>query len=103
MENNPLSDEYLEFIRNIINGSDEAIGCFDLNYRYILFNLKHFRETQKSYHKNLENGMSLHELLADAPADYATIKGLWERTLKGEDFNFISSFGAPTQRKFHVR
>lgn len=93
----PFSDKkhfFNKVLESLIDGSEEAVGCFDLDFKYITFNQKHLKETESTYGITLQHGMSIQELMKDHPDDLSLTMGLWERTLKGEKFSIDSTFGS---------
>jgi PAS domain S-box-containing protein len=92
---------YLSILKATTETSEDIVGCFDRNLRYVYFNRTFAVETEKTYGRTPAIGMSIRELLPPESPDLAKIVAVWERVLAGEGIEAEAEFGAG--RRFRIR
>ncbi len=78
---------------SIMENTGDVIAMMDTEYRYILFNSAAQKEFRKIFGKDLKNGDSMPQALADVPEDLDNAMKYWKRALAGEDFTVTQLFG----------
>lgn len=101
MEGNQKVEIAFNLLKSLLASTDDAIGCFDLNYNYIIFNKKHEEEIRLVYGIDLKVGINIKEVLKSNPDDLNVVIPLWNRVLSGQEFYVTSEFGSSAlQKKF---
>ena len=72
-----------------IDGIGDQIAALDLDFRFIAFNQAYRRDFLRAFGKEIRHGMSLIEVLADAPEQLARLQGHWERAMMGQEFTVV--------------
>ena len=83
----------INLLSEIIEGSSSKIVAIDKDFKLILFNTAWKEEVKKILGLEVILGMTMFDVLANAPEDKEGGIELWKRALKGEKFTVSQKFG----------
>jgi len=94
-----------ELLEAVTLGTNVLIATVDREFHYTYFNHEHQRELKRLTGKDTAIGMSLLELLAETPEEFAKALAVWSRALDGETVVQTLPFGDPSRyrRWYHTR
>lgn len=92
-KNSELLSSVLESPENIV------IFSLDQNYNYIAFNDNHRKLTKRLFGVTIKDGTNVFDVLPESAK--TRVKLFYDRTLKGESFDFTSEYDDPSSGKKH--
>ncbi|MCT7961094.1 PAS domain S-box protein [Laspinema sp. D1] len=89
-------------LKSLIEGTPDIITALDTDFTCLVANETAKSEFRKLFDCRLEVGDNLIESLSHFPSEQATIRNLWNRAFRGENFSIILEFGALTpERRYY--
>ena len=92
-------------LADIVETTDAFIQVVDFDFRLLAINKAGAEEFERVFAVHPKTGDDILELMADFPEERATIKALWTRAFRGEEFTTVQPFGTPQggQRYYELK
>ena len=88
-----------KLLADIVDTTDALIQVLDPDYRLMAVNRASADEFEAMIGVRPKVGDNLLELLADRPAERATMQALWARAFAGEEYSVVQPFAAPSGKR----
>ena len=82
-------------LADLVEGTDAFVQVLDPDFRWLAVNRAAADEFERIYGVRPQVGLSMLDLLNDAPEHRAAVEAVWARALAGEEFTEVGEFGDP--------
>ena len=100
-----LATSAADLLTGVLEGAHEMIALMDLSYRFLAFSRAYQAEFEKVFGIEPKPGNSLLDMVERLPEEKENALDIWGRTLRGEAFTAIRTFGLPgrERRSYEIR